>query len=60
MTAKERDRKVNHWKKVIKKLTYNKEFLTDMERQHRSYAESRISEIREEWRKSKQLNEHIL
>lgn len=53
MTAKQRDKYISHWRKVIKKIEKNREFLTDRERQQRDYAYSRIEDIREEWRLSK-------
>lgn len=52
MTAKQRDREISHWRRVVKRIEKNKEFLTDPERQQRGYAQSRIEDIREEWRKS--------
>lgn len=50
MTAKERDRQIKMWRKIIKKIEHNREFLTDLQRQDRDFAYSRIEDIREEWR----------
>jgi hypothetical protein len=52
MTAKERDRDIKHWEKVIEK--YEKQIcLNSDDRQQIAYAEFRINQIREEWRQLK-------
>lgn len=70
MTAKERDKDIRHWEKVIEKCELecckyvricgtgadNSSFskkCSDL-RQQIYYAEHRIQQIREEWRKSRQ------